>query len=52
MIVGDDIAVGGDDEAAAGTGGGGYLTEDVGTGDFIGDAHDRCHILGIDLSGC
>ena len=48
MLVGDDVAVLGEDEAGTGVGGHGLLAEDVGSG-LCGDADHGVDRQGVDL---
>ena len=50
MVIGEDIAVGGQHEAGAGGGGFGNLAPDIGGG-LVGDGHHGLHIHGIHLAG-
>ena len=50
MVVGQDIAVGADDEAGTGGGRLGHLAPDIGGG-LVGDGHHGVHVHGVDLAG-
>lgn len=49
VVVGDDISIGGNDEAGTGSRGLRGVTEHVPGGGFGGDSHRRIHVLGVDL---
>ena len=51
MVVGEDVAVLGDDKAGAGGRAGDGLAKDVGADDVHGDAHAGADILGVNLRG-